>query len=117
MAWPTATWIANSASSWRTWSRQWKNGPMPRRLPPRGNRCATSLSVLPLPPSRPDGRRCSRPEIRDSLRAIARELGIARDAVGKYLKAERRSTKLLRAKDRAKADALAQSQIAADYPG
>ena len=51
-----------------------------------------------------------------SLRAIARELGIARDTVGKYLKAERPPTKLLSAKERAKAEALAlaQSQMAAD---
>jgi len=49
-----------------------------------------------------------------SLRAIARELGIARDTVGKYLKAERPPTKLLSAKERAKAEALAQSPMAAD---
>ena len=49
-----------------------------------------------------------------SLRAIARELGIARDTVGKYLKAESPSTKLLSAKRRAKAVALAKVQIAAD---
>ena len=49
-----------------------------------------------------------------SLRAIARELGIARDTVGKYLKAESPPTKLLSAKERAKAEALAQSPMAAD---
>ena len=49
-----------------------------------------------------------------SPRAIARELGIARDTVGKYLKAESPPTKLLSAKERAKAEALAQSQMPAD---
>ena len=49
-----------------------------------------------------------------SLRAIARELGISRDTVGKYLKAESPPTKLLSAKERAKAETLAEVQIAAD---
>ena len=51
-----------------------------------------------------------------SLRAIARELGISRDTVGKYLKAESPPTKLLSAKERAKAGALllTESQMAAD---
>ena len=44
-----------------------------------------------------------------SLRAISRELGIARDTVGKYLKAESPPTKKLSAKERAKAEALAAS--------
>ena len=51
-----------------------------------------------------------------SLRAIARELGMAKNTVGKYLKADSPPTKLLSAKERAKAEALvlAQSQMAAD---
>ena len=49
-----------------------------------------------------------------SLRAIARELGMVRDTVGKYIKAESPPTKLLGAKERAKADALAAAQMAAD---
>ena len=49
-----------------------------------------------------------------SLRAIARELGMSRDTVGKYIKADSPPTKLLSAKERAKAEALAQVQIAAD---
>ena len=49
-----------------------------------------------------------------SLRAIARELGMAKNTVGKYLKAESPPTKLLSAKERAKAEALADVQIAAD---
>ena len=49
-----------------------------------------------------------------SLRAIARKLGMARDTVGKYLKADSPPTKLLSAKERVKAEALAVSQIAAD---
>ena len=48
-----------------------------------------------------------------SLRDIARELGMARDTVGKYAKAKNPPTKLLSAKERAKAEALAESQIAA----
>ena len=52
-----------------------------------------------------------------SLRAIARELGMCRDTVGKYIKAESPPTKLLSAKERAKAEALAHVQIAADYHG
>ena len=49
-----------------------------------------------------------------SLRAIARELGMAKNTVGKYLKAESPPTKPLSAKERAKAEALADVQIAAD---
>ena len=49
-----------------------------------------------------------------SLRDIARELGMARDTVGKYAKAKNPPTKLLSAKERAKAEALAGSQIAGD---
>ena len=49
-----------------------------------------------------------------SLRAIARELGMAKNTVGKYLKSESPPTKLLSAKERAKAEALAQIQMAAD---
>ena len=49
-----------------------------------------------------------------SLRAIARELGMAKNTVGKYLKADSPPTKLLSAKERAKAEALAEVQIAAD---
>ena len=49
-----------------------------------------------------------------SLRAIARELGMAKNTVGKYLKAESPPTKLLSAKEQAKAEALAQIQMAAD---
>ena len=51
-----------------------------------------------------------------SLRAIARELGMAKNTVGKYLKADSPPTKLLSAKERAKAEALvlAHSQLAAD---
>ncbi len=49
-----------------------------------------------------------------SLRAISRNLGMARDTVGKYLKAERPPTKQLSAKERAKAEALTTSSTAAD---
>ena len=51
-----------------------------------------------------------------SLRAIATELGIARNTVKKYLKAESPPTKLLSARERAKAEALlpAESEMAAD---
>ena len=49
-----------------------------------------------------------------SLRATARELGMAKNTVGKYLKADSPPTKLLSAKERAKAEALAEVQIAAD---
>ena len=49
-----------------------------------------------------------------SLRAIARELGMSRDTVGKYIKADSPPTKLLSAKERAKAEALAQVHMAAD---
>ena len=49
-----------------------------------------------------------------SLRAISRNLGMARDTVGKYLKAERPPTKKLSAKERAKAEALTASSTAAD---
>lgn len=44
-----------------------------------------------------------------SLRVIARELGMSKNTVGKYLKAESPPTKLLSAKERAKAWALARS--------
>ena len=46
--------------------------------------------------------------------ANARELGMSKNTVGKYLKAESPPTKLLSAKERAKASALAEVQIAAD---
>ena len=49
-----------------------------------------------------------------SLRAIATNLGMARDTVGKYLKAESPPTKNLSAKEHAKAEALAASSTAAD---
>ena len=51
-----------------------------------------------------------------SLRAIARELGMSRVSTRKYALAESPPTKLLSAKERAKAEALvlAQSQMAAD---
>ena len=49
-----------------------------------------------------------------SLRDTARELGMARDTVGKYAKAKNPPTKLLSAKERAKAEALAESETAAD---
>ena len=49
-----------------------------------------------------------------SQRAIAQKLGMARDTVGKYAKAKNPPTKLLSAKERAKAEALAEVQIAAD---
>ena len=49
-----------------------------------------------------------------SLRAIARELGMSRVAARKYALAESPPTKLLSAKERAKAEDLAEVQIAAD---
>ena len=49
-----------------------------------------------------------------SLRAIARKLGMARDTVGKYAKAESPPTKKLSARDRTKAEALAASLTATD---
>ena len=49
-----------------------------------------------------------------SLRAISRNLGMARDTVGKYLKADSPSTKKFSAKEFAKAEALAASSTAAD---
>ena len=49
-----------------------------------------------------------------SQRAIAQKLGMARDTVGKYAKAKNPPTKLLSAKERAKAEALAASLVAAD---
>ena len=49
-----------------------------------------------------------------SLRDIARKLGMARDTVGKYAKAESPPTKKLSARERTKAKALAPSQTATD---
>ena len=49
-----------------------------------------------------------------SVRAIAQRLGMARDTVGKYAKAENPPTKKLSAKERAKAEALAGLMTAAD---
>ena len=49
-----------------------------------------------------------------SLRAISRNRGMARDTVGKYLKAESSPTKKLSAKELAKAQALTASSTAAD---
>ena len=49
-----------------------------------------------------------------SLRAISRNLGMARDTVGKYLKAESPPTKKLSAKELAKAESLTASSTAAD---
>ena len=53
-------------------------------------------------------------EQRLSVRAIAQRLGMARDTVGKYAKAENPPTKKLSAKERAKAEALAGLMTAAD---
>ena len=58
-------WMRPSGSSWRNWTPRWSGGPRPRPLPPRGNPCATNSSVSLQPPSRPDGRRCSRPKSGD----------------------------------------------------
>ena len=52
-----------------------------------------------------------------SLRAIAKNLGMARDTVGKYLKAQSPPTKKLSARERAKAEALAASLLVADQSG
>ena len=52
-----------------------------------------------------------------SLRAISRTLGMARDTVGKYLKAESPPTKKLSARERAKAGRLAAPIIIADNSG
>ena len=49
-----------------------------------------------------------------SLRAIAQKLGMVRDTVGKYAKAKSPPTKLLSAKERAKAEALAHTLMVAD---
>ena len=49
-----------------------------------------------------------------SLRAIARELGMSRVATRKYALAESPPTKKLSAKEQAKAEALVETQIAAD---
>ena len=49
-----------------------------------------------------------------SFRAIARKLGMARDTVGKHLKADSPPTKKLSVKERAKAEALAASTMAND---
>ena len=49
-----------------------------------------------------------------SLRAIAQRLGMARDTVGKYAKAESPPTKKLSPSDRTKAEALAASLTATD---
>ena len=49
-----------------------------------------------------------------SLRAGARKLGMSKVTARKYALAERSPTKLLSAKERAKAETLAQSLIAAD---
>ena len=49
-----------------------------------------------------------------SLRAIARKLGMSRVATRKYAVAESPPTKLLNAKERAQAEALAQSLMVAD---
>ena len=49
-----------------------------------------------------------------SLRAIARKLGMSRDTAGKYARAESPPTKRLIAKERAKAEALAQSLTVAN---
>ena len=49
-----------------------------------------------------------------SLRAIAKNLGMARDTVGKYLKAESPPTKKLSARERAKVWALARWESAAN---
>ena len=49
-----------------------------------------------------------------SLRVIARKLGMARDTVGKYAKAESPLTKNLSAKERVKAEALAASPTTAE---
>ena len=48
-----------------------------------------------------------------SLRAIARKLGMSRVAASKYALAESPPTKLLSAKERARAEAMAASLIAA----
>ena len=57
-------WIETRRSSWLPCSPRCRSGPRPRGCRP-GIPFATSCNVRLLPPSRPDGRRCSRPGSRD----------------------------------------------------
>ena len=123
VAWPAATWMKTSGSSWPPWSPQWRSGSgrgkQPGRLPKaclgKKNRYATNCTAsLPLP-SRPGGRRCSRPRVGDCPCGLSPgNWAWPRTPSANTLKAESPPTKLLSAKERAKAEALTQVPIAAD---
>ena len=71
VAWPTATWMTTSESSWPVWSPRPGVRPRPKRQParvgePRGIPYVTSCTVPLLRPSRPAGKRCNRPGARVS---------------------------------------------------
>ena len=84
-------------------------------MPVRGSRFATSLHRTPTQAQQARWEAVQQSKGQGlSLRAIARNLGMSRGAVRKYASAESPPTKLLSAKERAKAETLAASLVAAD---
>ena len=82
---PAATWIVTSGSSWRGLESSVEKRARYRKASPRRHQ------LIRTPTSTQQARWEAVQQARKqglSLRAIARELGIARDTVGKYLKAE-----------------------------
>ena len=120
MARPTAIWMRASRSSWLVWIPRSSGSPGPGRQPARGrgtqgNPLRHQLNRTPTPTQRARWEAVQQARSKGlSQRAIAQKLGMSRDTVGKYAKAKNPPTKLLSAKERAKAEALAEVQIAAD---
>ena len=106
--------------SWTLWNPPVRKRPVPKEWASglsvvRESRFATRCTGRPLRPSGHAGEAVQKAKRQGlSLRAIARKLGMSRVTTTKYALAESPPTKRFSAKERAKAEALAASMVAAD---
>ena len=90
---PTTVWVEDGWTGWRRWTPPTVPNDLLPSLIAMGLKVFAKLRVSdagsPRHYRRPDGKRCRRRSARDlSIRGIARELGIHRDTVRKYMNAE-----------------------------